>query len=581
MIRTIRRCRDEARVPLLVDTLTFRMTAAEPRSYDHVIVGAGSAGSVLAERLGANPDARVLVLEAGGSDASFWIHLPVGYFRSIYDTRVSRLFRTEPEEGTAGRRIDWPRGRVVGGSSSINGLVFIRGQQEDFNDWAKAGAEGWGWSDVLPHFRRIERYGGEPSQLRGGDGALGVSDLRNDHPLCDAWVRAGTEAGLPTNADFNGESTLGVGAYQLSLEGRWRASAAKAFLRPALGRGNVDLVTHASAEELLFDAERCIGVRWRRHGEVRETYAEAGVILSAGAIQSPQLLQLSGIGPADSLRALGIPVRADLPGVGGNLQDHYQMRTIVELAARESFNDEVRNPLKLVRMGLRWLVDGSGPLSVGAGQVGGAACTSLAEDGRPDVQFNVMPLSVDKPGKPLHRYSGFTAAVWQCHPRSRGRVDVVSRDPAADPRIVPNYLSDPHDRQTMIEGVRLLRDIYRQPAFRDRWTREVVPGAEHESDAELLDAIRRMGGTVYHCVGTCRMGAADDPDAVVDPSLRVRGINGLHVIDASVMPTIVSANTNAATLMIADRGAELLNGSTSLHPPLARASSIGAAATPS
>jgi len=528
------------------------------RSYDYVVVGAGSAGSVVAHRLGARPGTRVLVLEAGGSDRNFWLRLPVGYFRTIYDERFSRLFTTEPEPGTAGRRIDWPRGRVVGGSSSINGLVFIRGQREDFDDWARWGAAGWSYREVLPHFRRIERYGGRPNQYRGASGPLGVSDLRNDHPLCADWVRAGTEAGLPANEDFNADTTLGVGRYQLSIEGHWRASAARAFLGPAVRRGNVDLVTGAQVTELLFDGTRCTGVRWISRGRSREARADAEVILSAGAVQSPQLLQLAGIGPAETLAALDIPVRVDLPGVGGNLQDHYQMRTIVELNEPRSFNDDVRNPLKLVHMGLEWLVRASGPLTVGAGQVGGAACTKLADEGRPDVQFNVMPLSVDKPGRPLHRYSGFTAAVWQCHPESRGRVDIVSRDPLADPRIVPNYLEHPRDRATMIEGVRLLREIYAQPAFRRHWSREVIPGDALRSDEELLEAIRRQGGTVYHCVGTCRMGASDDAGAVVDPSLRVRGVERLRVIDASVMPTIVSANTNAATLMLADRGAELV-----------------------
>jgi len=526
------------------------------KDYDYIIVGSGSAGCVVANRLSADPDCRVLVLEAGGHDRNFWLKLPVGYFKTIYDPRFSRIFQTEPSEGDGHRGIAWPRGRIVGGSSSINGLIYIRGQQEDFDDWQALGAKGWSYEDVLPHFRQLERFEGGEDRFHGRNGDLPVSTLRNESAACRAWVEAAQQYGLPANGDFNGETTHGVGAYHLSIGRRLRASAAAAFLHPALKRQNLTLVTGALVSRVEIEHGRATGVTWKEKGQNHSARARREVILCAGALQTPQLLQLSGIGPEALLKEHGIPIAAISPEVGENLQDHYQIRLILQLNRKISLNDDVRNPLKLARMGLDWLLKGTGPLTVGAGQVGGGACTRYAAPGRPDIQFNVMPLSVDKPGTPLHRYSGFTASFWQCHPESRGTVQIQSPDPARQPRIAPNYLSAPHDRNVMVDGVKILRDIHAQPAFRPLWDRETIIGDECRSDAQILDAIRTMGGTVFHPVGTCRMGS--DRDSVLDPQLRVRGIEALRVIDASIMPKITSANTNAATLMAAEKGASMI-----------------------
>ena len=525
-------------------------------TFTHIIVGAGSAGCLLANRLSSNQANSVLLLESGKWDTGFWTKIPVGYFRTINNLKVTKHTLTEPSDTIAGRSIDWPRGHVVGGSSSVNGLAFIRGQKENFQRWAELGLSDWSYDNVLPFFRKLENFSGPESQFHGNLGELQVSELRNHHPYCKAWVNAGLELGIPENPNFNSDQSYGLGTYHLTIGRRFRSSSASAFLRPALRRKNLVVLTQANVQKLLISEGRVIGINFFHKGSLRSVNASSEVILSAGAIGSPKILQLSGIGPGKILNELNIPVILDRPEVGGNLQDHYQMRTIVELSKPDSMNDHVRNPFTLMSMGLRWVFKGTGPLTVGAGNVGGGVCTKLSVNNQPDIQFNVMPLSADRPGQPLHKYSGFTAAAWQCHPASRGRSDIVSSDPSKDTRIQPNYLSESIDQQTLVEGIKILRDIYKQNSFKDLWDREIIPGNKYETDEQILDAAKNMGGTVYHYAGTCRMGV--DDAAVVDHHLRVRGVKNLRVVDASIMPEITSANINAPTLMIAEKAADII-----------------------
>jgi choline dehydrogenase len=526
--------------------------------FDFIVVGAGSAGCAAAARLSEERGASVLLLEAGPRDRNPWIHVPVGYYRTIFDPRIGWGYETDAIPNCDGRSIPWPRGKVLGGSSSINGLVYIRGQREDFDHWRQLGNRGWSYDDVLPYFRRAEGQTSEAlvrDEHHGAGGPLGVSETHR-HPLCDAYVAAAVEAGIPRNDDFNGAQQEGVGYFQLTVRNGLRCSSAAAYLGPARGRDNLHIETDAHATAVVTRGQRAIGVRYHKGGHEHEVRARAEVILCGGAINSPQLLQLSGIGPRALLAEHGIPVVQDLPGVGEDLQDHFQARTVYECTRPWTVNDEVKNPLRKVLVGMQWLVTRGGPLSVGAGHVGLFARTR-EELVSPDVQFHVIRFSAKEPGEGLHPFSGFTVSVCQLRPESRGSIRIKTSDPFAAPSIQPNYLDTPGDRQTMLDGMALVRRIAAQPAIRDLIKREVLPGPEVNGDEGMAAYIRDTGYTIFHPSGTCRMGS--DERAVVDERLRVRGMQGLRVADASVMPTVVSGNTNAACIMIGEKLADMVH----------------------
>jgi choline dehydrogenase len=536
---------------------------------DYVIVGAGSAGCVLADRLSAGGKYRVVLLEAGGRDRNPWIHIPLGYGRTMFDARVNWMFETEPEPGLDRRRIKQPRGKVLGGSSSINGLLYVRGQAQDYDDWRDLGNPGWGYADVLPYFKKSE------DQVRGADpwhgvgGPLAVGDLPEPHPVAEAFIAAGVSVGIPYTRDFNGEQQEGVGYYQATARRGLRCSARVAFVRPAQRRPNLRVVTGAHATRVLFDGLRACGVAYRAAGEEREVRADREVILAAGALQSPQLLQLSGIGPAELLRQHGIPVLSDRKGVGGNLQDHLQARLILECKHRITLNDDMRSFARMARAGLSYALFRKGPLGWWAGLAGGFSRTRPELD-RPDVQLLLMAFSTERVDPKLHTFSGFTLSVCQLRPQSRGSVQIRSADPLAPPAIQVNYLADPRDLDTMVAGVKLVRKITAAPPLAAIIACERDPGPVCVGDADLAAFVRAKGISVYHPVGTCRMGP--DADAVVDPELRVRGVSSLRVVDASIMPTLVSGNTNAAAILIGEKGADLiLDSAERANWPAARA----------
>ena len=524
---------------------------------DFVIVGAGSAGCALACRLSADARHRVVLIEAGPRDTNPWIHIPVGYFRTMGNPRTDWRYRTEPDPGIAGRSIPWPRGRVLGGSSSINGLLYVRGQPQDFDGWAQMGCTGWSWEGVLPYFKRAETWKGpNGTALRGTDGPLSVQPSRLRRAVVDLWVEAAVAAGYRRNPDYNDADQEGVGHFQLTMAGGRRCSSAVAYLRPARDRKNLHILTDAQTEKVLLQDRRAVGVRVRRKGGVTDIRAGREVILCAGAIGSPQILMLSGIGDPDDLRPHGIAVAAELPGVGKNLQDHWQARPVFKTTL-STINVEVSNPLKQAAMVLRYVLSQSGPMTMAASLGTGFLKTEPHLE-TPDIQFHIQPFSADSPAQGPHRFSAFTASVLQLRPESAGRLTLRSPDMADHPAIHPNYLATETDCRTLVKGIQIARRIARHEPLAAHITEEHAPGLDIAVDDVdgTLDWARRTAVTIYHPTGTCKMGI--DPQAVVDPRLRVRGIDGLRVADASIMPRITSGNTNAPAIMIGEKASDLI-----------------------
>ncbi|NBT34775.1 MAG: choline dehydrogenase [Betaproteobacteria bacterium] len=525
-------------------------------TFDFIVVGAGSSGCVLAARLSEDPSVRVLLLEAGPKDDSFWIHLPIGYGKTMWSKRYNWCFYTDPEPNMNGRQIYWPRGKTLGGSSAINGLIYIRGQREDFDHWSALGNAGWSYSDLLPYFLKSEGNQRGASLFHGATGPLRVSDIGARHELIEAFVDGAVAIGIPRNEDFNGATQEGVGYYQLTTHKGFRCSTAVAYLRPAKRRENLVVLTGSRTTGLVMTGNRVTGVRYVRKDIEHVAQASREVILSAGALQSPQILMLSGIGPAQHLEQIGIATRVNLPGVGENLQDHLQIRLIYECTKPITTNDQLRSWSGRLGIGLQWLLTRSGPLAVGVNQGGCFARSALAPDNRPDIQFHVATLSADMAGGEVHKFSGFTVSVCQLRPESRGQLRLRSADPFDAPSMSPRYLSTALDRKTAVAAVRLARSIAQSAPMRTYVDREHKPGPSCQTDDEILEFVRNTGATIFHPSGTCKMGC--DDASVVDEQLRVRGVERLRVVDCSVMPTLVSGNTNAAAVAIAERAAVLI-----------------------
>jgi choline dehydrogenase len=538
-------------------------------SYDYVIVGAGSAGCILANRLSADGKHSVCLLEAGPPDWNPYIHIPAGFIKTLTDPKVNWLFEAEPSYWTAGRSIDVPRGKTLGGSSSINGHIYNRGQRMDFDSWSQRGNRGWGYADVLPYFRRCEqRIGEKDDTFRGSDGNLQVTDLDYEHPLCEAFLAGAEQIGIPRNDDYNGARQEGISYVQRTAYRRRRVSTARAFLNPAKSRANLTVITNAQASRVLLDGKRAIGVEYARggaNGERIRVHANREVIVSGGAISSPQLLQVSGIGPGALLNSLGIEVKHDLLGVGENLRDHFAPRMSMRVKNIETINERSRG-LKLVGEVFKYFTGGKSILNLSPSMVYGFWHSDEAARSN-DLQFIFTPASY-KLGVHglLDDHPGFTIAAWQHRPESKGWVRARSSDPFDKPIIQPNYLAEEGDRRTIVSAMKLARRLMHTEPMQPYLDFEVYPGEQVQSDEELLEAARYCGNTTFHVLGTCRMGPASDPTAVVDEQLRVRGMESLRVIDASVMPSMLSANLNAATMMIGEKGSDLILGKPAMDP---------------
>lgn len=526
--------------------------------YDYIVVGAGSAGCVVANRLSAEPGTRVLVLEAGPKDNWIWFHIPVGYLFAIGNPRADWMFETEPELGLNGRSLKYPRGKVIGGSSAINAMISMRGQAADYDHWRALGLTGWGWDDVAPAFRRLDdHFLGDTEHHRKG-GEWRVEEPRIRWPVLDAVAKAATEMGVPATPDFNTGDNTGVGYFHVNQKRGTRWSSARAFLKPVLKRPNLRLETGVQVERVLVDGDRATGVRYRRNGHPVEVRCKGEVILCAGSVGSTQILHLSGIGPSQWLRDLGIPTVLDRQGVGRNLQDHLQQRAIYKVHGIRTLNETYHSLLRRGWMGLEYALFQRGPLTMAPSQLG-IFTKSSPEHDRANIQFHIQPLSLDKFGEPLHRFPAVTVAACNLRPTSRGTIRLRSADPSAKPLIAPNYLTTDDDRRVAADAIRVTRRLMKQAALGRYRPEEHLPGpGVDDGDASLARAAGDIGTTIFHPVGTAKMGLPSDPMAVVDARLRVIGLTGLRVIDASVMPTITSGNTNTPTIMIADRGARMI-----------------------
>ncbi len=534
------------------------MSSSSPEeqvTFDYIVIGGGSAGCTVAARLASTGKFRILLLEAGGHDADPWLHIPVGYGKQFNNPETNWLYASEPGDDWVKRPIPQPRGRVIGGSSSINGLIYIRGQREDYDHWRQLGNTGWSYEDVLPYFRRSESQESHRDEFHGVDGPLSVSDARDRHPLARAFLHAAQEAGYEENEDFNGRKQEGFGYYQWTIRNGLRSSAARAYLKPLGKSTNLKIDLYAHVTRINFESRRATSVTYR-HGENEVTAAASReIILCSGSFNSPQILQLSGIGPADHLRNLGIDVVADIPGVGNNLQDHYSGSLVYRVPNANSCNDLPTNWSKKIVQGLRFIMTRRGALASAVSHVGGFLRTS-PDVASPDIQLLLMQFTSDRPGGDLHEFPACCIVTTLLRPESRGSVHIKSADHNVPPEIRPNYLSAQKDRDTLLAGLRAARKIADQPSLEPYFRDEFRPGSDQTSDEDLLAFLDEYGRSSYHPVGTCRMGPGED--AVVNPELRVNGFENLRVIDASVMPALVSGNTNAPTIMIAEKGAEMI-----------------------